>query len=909
MDNNINKKFHRLLFVSIRHPYKMIVLFLILTALSIYLSFNYLETHTSRRDLVSDDQPFSQRFTNYTKEFGSLDALILVVEGETPTDRERFIEALASRLNGMKGVVEEIYYRTPITFFKEHGMLYLSDEEFKMVTNRIYKEIPNIKEFPTALGFNKLFKRFKETMDFLLDPAQSESVKRSKLSSVGDTTVLLRILNDMEMALTGNVPDTYISPLESKEKNISLESMEKSDYSYIVSKNNDMHFMMIYPHETSTEIKIVRRFIERVEKSISETKKTFTGINVGMTGPPALSYEETEMYRKDTITTSIVALLAVGFLFMIGFHSFIRPLVTLLLLIVAIALTFGLAAIFVGHLNLLSMSCSLILIGLGIDFGIHIVARYEEEWLKGVPVEDALEASLPVIVPGITVGALTTAVAFFTLILTGFKGYEELGLIAGIGVLVCLFTMIWLLPAVLKVIDRQKKSVTVKTSVKRGIFEKLFNFVLNHSKLIILLSGLLTGLSIIFSGGIYFDYSLMNLQAAGTKSVEYEYKMINNTTRSPRYATLVVNDYDDLLDKVSKLKELKTVGGFESILSSLPKEEAKRLIILEDIRKKLKDVTLDMKGIEHLELNNMFDDLWGAAQDIDQIINYYAFRELPPEAVALKETREIIGRILQRIHKMDKDVANERLVSLQKKIFLQKGKEILELKKQVSTKGVSVSDVPDDIKKRFIGKTGKLQILVFPKGDIWDKDFFYNFIEDVKGVDKEVTGLPLFLYDATELMKNGTVKAGVYSAIVIFILLLLDFKNIRLGILGMVPLSVGLMWMVGSMRIFGMNFNPANIISLPLILGIGVDNGVHILHRYLQDKEHNIFDVLKGTCRAIFLCSMTTILSFAGMSLAHHKGLASLGEVLVIGVSMCLITAILLLPAILTLFRNKKPYF
>jgi hypothetical protein len=186
---------------------------------------------------------------------------------------------------------------------------------------------------------------------------------------------------------------------------------------------------------------------------------------------------------------------------------------------------------------------------------------------------------------------------------------------------------------------------------------------------------------------------------------------------------------------------------------------------------------------------------------------------------------------------------------------------------------------------------------IYSDADIWDIDAMEQFVKQVRSVDPRATGNPLQTYEASRQMQQGYQKAAVYALIAISILLMVDFRSLRLTVMAMVPMVIGMVQAFGIMGLLGIPLNPANMIIVPLILGIGIDDGVHVVHDF-RNQRGRPYAMSSSTAGAILVTSLTTMIGFGSLMIASHQGLQSLGRVLVIGVSCCLFTSLVLLPAI-----------
>jgi len=203
-----------------------------------------------------------------------------------------------------------------------------------------------------------------------------------------------------------------------------------------------------------------------------------------------------------------------------------------------------------------------------------------------------------------------------------------------------------------------------------------------------------------------------------------------------------------------------------------------------------------------------------------------------------------------------------------------------------------------------VGKTGKFLVRVFPKDNIWERQPLEKFVQEVQTLAPNVTGTPLGLYEFVSILQRGYVKAALWALLVIAVMVFVDLRGGLATALTLVPLVTGTVWMVGAMAVLHIQFNPANILTLPLMVGIGVAYGIYIVQRFREDGEASFFG--KSTGRAVMLSALTSVIAFGSLLTGAHRGISSLGLVMVIGVGACLISSLTLLPALLEIARRKR---
>jgi predicted RND superfamily exporter protein len=239
----------------------------------------------------------------------------------------------------------------------------------------------------------------------------------------------------------------------------------------------------------------------------------------------------------------------------------------------------------------------------------------------------------------------------------------------------------------------------------------------------------------------------------------------------------------------------------------------------------------------------------------------------------------------------------EHLAIYQRALFEDVRGAFATLQAQEDQGRLEAHDLPPALRSRFIGINGKYQLLVYPRKDIWQRENQAEFIGQLRKIDPDVTGTPVQMYEYTELLRQSYIEAAWYSLIAISLMVLIHFRSLLMLMLALLPVVIGTLWMVGLMGWAGVPFNPANIMTLPLVIGIGVTNGIHILNRFAEEADPRLFT--KSTGKAVFVSALTTIAGFGSLILARHQGIQSLGYVMATGTAACAVAGLTFLPALL----------
>jgi len=644
--------------------------------------------------------------------------------------------------------------------------------------------------------------------------------------------------------------------------------------------------------------------VERLRTLIEETRVEVPGVNVGFTGEPVLELDEMTQSQKDTTVASIVSLIICALIFIYGYSATGRPLKATFCLLIGLGYTMAFATATVGHLNILTITFVPMLVGMAIDFGVHLVTRYEEELRHGKTEAEAMEKAVVFTGKGIFTGAVTTAMGFLAMAFTDFRGIQEMGVICGGGLLICLVPMMTLLPALLlrgrqNVLDHKVAEPKYRVRIER--------FWLDRPWGTIVICAVLCLVSAFFARRVFFDYNLLNMQSHGLPAVVTEYKLtsLTNKTKSVIFGEVVVTNLDQAAEWQERLEKLKSVESVDSITQFLRENPQEKLKLIGEIKADIASLAFAPPDTAPVNIPELSRTLYSFAGYLGAILN-----EVTNEEPALRTNLLTLRASVTELRKemlagQPRDVAAKagQLAVYQQALFADIGNTFHALQTQDNRSRLKIEDLPDALHNRFIGVNGKYLLMVNPKKDIWSRENQKEFIDDLRTVDPNATGTPVQLYEYTTLLKESYQDAAWYSLAAISIMVLIHFRSLIALILSLLPVGMGTLWLLGIMGAFGIPFNPANIMTLPLVIGVGVTNGIHILNRFAEEKNPSILAVSTG--KAVLVSGLTTIAGFGSLILAQHQGIKSLGYVMAAGTAACMIAGLTFLPALLNLLMRR----
>jgi len=391
------------------------------------------------------------------------------------------------------------------------------------------------------------------------------------------------------------------------------------------------------------------------------------------------------------------------------------------------------------------------------------------------------------------------------------------------------------------------------------------------------------------------------MQSAGLPAVIFQDKLIDSSTKSVLFCAVVANSLTEATNLAAAITNLPSVLSIDSMGPYLTEDQTGKLAWLGKIKTVAAEIQfapLDTRPADVRELTQTLYALHGycglAIADV---------KDDPELREKLFSLRRAIHALSQRMVLDNREAVAEKLAEFQQALFKDVRETFEAIKNQDDSDRLRPQDLPEALRNRFVGVHGKYLLQVYPKKNIWDRKEQEEFIRELRKIDPKVTGTPVELLEYTTLLKNSFQQAAFYSLIAIAILVFIHFRSLACVVLSLLPVGFGFLWMVGLMGLGDVPFNPANIMTLPLVIGIGVTNGIHILNRFAEEQHPSI--LARSTGKAVLVSALTAIAGFGSLILAEHRGIRSLGLIMSTGIATCMIVGLTFLPAILNLLNRR----
>jgi hopanoid biosynthesis associated RND transporter like protein HpnN len=888
-----------------RHPWLVLLGTLLSCVLCLLGTFRYLEFHTQRNDLISPKKTYYQRWQQYVAEFGDDDDMVVVVEG---ADRARMIlalEDLAGEVQKEPALFDRLFYKVDLRPLKRRALLFLSPEEIRRIQDSL-KNMSLLLEPPVLGGLDPLFGWKSLTVQHLLHEAERRvaAVKVQKGTSEDDD--FLRQL-DVICQRGGDYlhdPDAYLNPWQSIMRGENGQEKQLEEPQYFFGQDDALAFLLVRPVKEKEGFTYSQKSILGLREILAEISQRYPDLKIGLTGLPVLENDEMIASRNDSNFASWLALFGVAFLYLLVYRGYRYPLMTVATLVVGTIWAMGWLTLTVGHINILSSAFAVMLIGMG-DYGVLWVTRFGQERQEGADLHRATYMTAISVGPGILTAAMTTALAFYATMLADLRAVGELGWIAGSGVLLCALACFLVMPAMLALLDfrpapkpeADQPVILSLEEAQQGIRQWLPGLTHKPQWVIPVSVGVVALLGY-FALGSQYDHNLLKLQARNLDSVQWEQKLIECTNGTSWHALSYTTTPEEALALKARYEKLPEVGRVVEVASLVPRDQEHKLEQLRDIQGRLRRLPERGQTIPHA-----LPHVPGLVLTAQHLIRN--LEGMPEER--LRGLRQTLEGLVERIQEAGNQ-AGQLLQEYEEHFTRDLAEDLHRLRAVSKPEPIQVADLPMSLRERYIGKNGKWLLRIFARDCLWEYAPLEKFVARVRTVDSEATGKPFTTLEGLKVMKNGFFLAGIYAGIAMVIVLLLDFGNCKHTVIALAPLFLGLVATLGFMVLCGLALNPANMIAFPLILGVGADNGVHVLHDYRSRPRGRRYSLSYATGRGIMVASLTTILGFGTLIISQHQGLASLGLVLTLGVTCCMLTALVFLPALLRLvsLRGKQ---
>ncbi len=852
----------------IARPKSLVLLAACLAVSGSVLSLETLRLDADTNSLIGDQRPFMQTYRQYLDRFGDLEAIYVVVDAGENLDAQGAREAVDGLDEMLRNHPALRSVRSRITteeqwIMSAHSMP-MSRLDDLLASDAAIKSVLETDD-PGALAF--------EANELLTDTITGgESGSEQGAVSFTNACFLLQSLTS----------DGSADSLGSKPAAV-----------YLTSSTGRMHFLEIMPEKNFESFEVIEEPLRAIRSAIDETSARFPGLDIGLTGKPVLQADELATSASDMTRGTVLALIAISILFILYFRECRRPLLALIAFMIAFGWTYGAATLIVGRLNLLSMVFMLVLVGAGIDYGIHVIARWRES-RRFQGSSDSVGQVMRTAVTGNLTGAATSAGVFFLALTTGFQGLRELGIIAGMGLIFCALSMAIVLPALLRMTEDDVPSGIRKASPTVGRLEKARSGKIGRTVLALALASAIPA-GLITYERLEFESNLLDLQSKDLPSVRWEKALFEDDSSGSWFGAIIVEDLDEVPSVLELARKQQEIGPIRSALDFVAPPTEARTLALERLAALDTDLTTPPSIRETAQPKAVKDVLRKAARNLQTIVTLAGETIPAPERETLDSLRSRLAELLE----LDPIALTSHVEA-----SLQTSRRHLAWLIEGADQSIRTV-LPEAVRARFSAEDGGHAVLLQPKENIWEPAAMDAFVSALRTVSPDATGVPITQYESIREMHHAFLVMAWGAIIVVGLGIWLDFRSFGKTMACLLTLALAILWTLGGMASFGISINLANFFAIPILIGLGADSCIHVVHRWkmIRSGEEEDFG---ETLKAVTLTACTTGIGFGMLIFAHHQGLQSLGWIMVLGSASVLVASTIVLPTGLRLISSTK---
>ncbi|MBW2230201.1 MAG: MMPL family transporter [Deltaproteobacteria bacterium] len=834
----------------------------LITAASLVYASGSVRMNSDDSTLLSQTEPFRLHYKELTRLFPELEETSLIVITSDSIDRAQDAQdELAVALHARVDLIDTLYAPGAEPFFEDHSLLYLDLDDLEDVIERLAEAQPALTALTEDPSLRGLFDELELSLDELeegesLPPGFTRMANR--LSDIGES-----MLAGAPRAISW--ADEFFDDDELVYRLIIVQG--KKDFGERIA---------------------TARLIDGIRSTAEELGLTpDKGVQVRLTGMVPLAHDEQESLQRGLALAGGISVTLLTLILGFGVRSLRIIAATLITLVASISWTTALAMLMVGEFNIISAAFAVLLIGLGVDFAIHIGLRYEEETRKGLAPVDALRGAAAGTGSAVSLCALTSALGFLSFVPTPYYGLGDLGIIAGGGMFVSLIASFTVFPAVLALM----RPPTARHATRMPLAVRLNLTISRHAGVLATVMACFAIAAISLSLRTEFDFSTLSMRDPDSESMttlrelqaeeivtDYSATVLAESFEASEAVALELEALDEVLevrpptyyvpgDQETKLEYLADAAFFlETVLypdSPLPPPSAaERLEAMEALRLRL----------AALPSGHDDDAAWMAARRLGRSLDALG-ATADPEVRAAELEALVVSDLEERIDW---------------------------LRTALTVGPIDFDDLPSTLRARIVSAEGPTRVVVLPREDVSQVDALRRFVAAVASVAPEATGRPAVEAGIGRIVVTTFRIAIGLSLVCVGLVLLLALRSLLDTLLVLVPITLAAFFTTAVGVLIDIPFNMSNVVVIPLILGLGVDNGIHVYMRYRHDKSLSGL-MESSTPRAVVLSALTTLAAFGSLTVSGHLGIRSMGMLLSVAVVSMIVCTLVVLPTLIEL--------
>jgi len=845
---------------SVRHGVTTVLVFTILAAASSVIAVRDLAVDTNPDQMISKTLPFRKDHFELLKAFPALEnTLVVVIDAKTGEQGLEAARAVAQSFAARPDLYDKVYAPGTGKFFEDYGLLYLPRTEVSKVVDSVGQAAPLLgvlAQKPNISGMADLVGGMAQAAAMGSVPAGMERILKA-----ADTTLA--------------------AELSGKPKPLDWEALAGNQDENLPKR----WYVMASPRLDYSKLDASAGPYNEARRVVADPEIARNGdVKLHLTGEAAMNAEEFHTVTAGAAVAGLASLVLVSVIVFFGLPLLRLNIAALTLLVLGFLINAGFATIAVGHLNLISVAFAVLFIGLGVDYAVHVILRFCEEVRSGFALEDAVRRAADSAGPALALCTATTALAFLSFTPTAFAGMAQLGVIAAAGTVIAFIASLTLVPAILSFMP----SVVPALRARPPRAWKRTRQITGTLRLPVSLAVIvLAVLSIFLLPDLRFNGDPVDLKDPNSASVIMFKKLVDENPGLTFAGELLIGAHQNAAREEKRLTALPEVSEVRSLASYFPKNQTAKLKLLAGLRQRLPAKVAPLGELDGQALS-------AALERLGQTAAYLA--QLPEAPTDLREAAGDLARRIDTFRQKERGSA-EALSMLDNAWFANFPATMQRLILLASTSPVTAANIDPSLRDRFIAPDGRQRLEVVPSGDMRKTAQLDRFVDAVTKVAPTIVGPPVEITGSARAVADAMTRAVIFAFALVIIAVTPVLRRPLDIVLVLLPLLLAALLLCGYTVAFDSPFNFANVIVLPLLLGLGVDSSIHYVMRAREHHEDHIVDT--STPRAVLVSALTTIGSFGTLWLSPHRGMASMGELLTIAIIVTLITTLIVLPQLI----------
>jgi hopanoid biosynthesis associated RND transporter like protein HpnN len=836
-----------------------------------FYAATHLGVNSDNAGMVGKDLASRRNHEAFAALFPNLEnSLLIVVEGETPELTRDAANALTAELRSRPNAFTDAYIPGGGSFFERAGLLYRSVEELEEFADQMARVQPLLAELERDSSIANLTALVRRGLDSIGDEPDELNQWGKVLDQIGQATV--EVYSEYPLAVSWEDMLVQGSSLDVKNRRV-IVAYPVLDFESIFAAARPMEII----HQLSDDLGYTAEH----------------GVSVRVTGNPALNYEEMIGIAWDIGGAGVFCFALVVGILVIALRSLKLVFAAVIALLSGLIWTLAFAAFSVGHLNLVSATFVVLFIGLGVDFAIHFGMSYADLLHTGKHNLQAQKDAVRSVGNSLALCTVTTAIGFFVFIPTDYRGVAELGLISGAGMFIILFLTLTLVPALLS--SWLAPAAHHKSSGGLRFRDRWWTHLDRYGAWVRRIAAVAGIGALIVLPRARFDENVINMRNPDTESVQAFNDLLSQSgMASPWFINAVARDLESAQQLANQLGDLESVAHTVTLADYVPSEQDQKREILADIGYFFPPITASPEAPDPKPIE----------EQISALGELHAYLGRPevlrgesPLLGSMQMLRHELARFLEKVE--ESGDAEAALASLETVLLSGFADQMKRLRNALEPGEITLADLPASLVGRMVAADGSARAQIYPRESLIDEMAFSRFVADVQEVVPEATGVAVSLVELANATKSSFQQALLYALIAIAALLWLLWRRISDVLLVLVPLILSSLLTCAMMVLLELPFNFANVIVIPLLFGIGANSGIHLVHRSKHVASSDEELLATTTARAVFYSALTTAVSFGTLAFSSHRGMASLGIVLSIGMILTIVCTLVVLPALL----------